>query len=109
MKIANSEKKKVEQLLRKCLIVENKFVKAWAYNRLCTLSKQHSEYGEETKQFLEVAMKDEEPSVKAKIRNIMKKATNNQSMDLVWFGLFSTAVNCLLASAPDLINPLPLL
>ena len=61
MKIANSEKKKVEQLLRKCLIDENKFVKAWAYNRLYTISMQHSEYGEETKQFLEVVMKDEAP------------------------------------------------
>jgi hypothetical protein len=61
MKIANSEKKKVEQLLRKCLIDENKFVKAWAYNRLYTTSMQHSKYGEETKQFLEAVMKDEAP------------------------------------------------
>ena len=61
MKIANSEKKKVEQLLRKCLIDENRFVKAWAYNRLYTTSMQHSKYGEETKQFLEVVMKDEAP------------------------------------------------
>ena len=89
MKIANSEKKKVEQLLRKCLIDENKFVKAWAYNRLYTTSMQHSKYGEETKQFLEVVMKNEAPSVKAKIRNIMKKASNNQTMNLVWFALNS--------------------
>ncbi|MFT6067647.1 MAG: hypothetical protein ACJAWD_000928 [Methylophilaceae bacterium] len=50
---------------------------------------QHSKYGEETKQFLEVVMKDEAPSVKAKIRNIMKKASNNQTMNLVWFALNS--------------------
>lgn len=73
MKIAITEKKEVEFFLRKCLTDENKFVRAWAYNGFYELSMQHSEYVAETKQFFEMAMRDEAPSVKARIRNIMKK------------------------------------
>jgi len=73
MKIANTEKKEIEFFLRKCLTDKNKFVRAWAYNGFYELSMQHSEYMAETKQFLEMAMRDETPSVKARIRNILKK------------------------------------
>ena len=73
MKIANIEKKGIEFFLRKCLSDENKFVRAWAYNGFYELSMQHSEYVTETKQFFEMAMRDEAPSVKARIRNILKK------------------------------------
>ena len=73
MEIANAEKKEIEFFLRKCFTDENKFVRAWAYNGFYELSMQHSEYIAETKQFLEMAMRDEAPSVKARIRNIMKK------------------------------------
>ncbi len=50
----------------------NKFVRAWSYNGFFELSRQHSEYLDETKQFFQMTMRDEAPSVKARIRNIMK-------------------------------------
>jgi len=71
--IANSGKKEIEFFLRECLTDENKFVRAWAYNGFYVLSMQHSEYIEETKQFFEMAMRDEAQSVKARIRNITKQ------------------------------------
>ncbi len=73
MEITNTEKKELEFFLRKCLTDENKFVRAWAYNGFYELSMPHSDYIAQTKQFLEMAMRDEAPSVKARIRNIMKK------------------------------------
>lgn len=63
----------VEYFLRNNLTCENKFVRAWTYNGFYELSKQHPEYAQETKQIFEMAMKDEAPSVKARIRNIEKK------------------------------------
>ena len=59
--------------LRNCLVDNNKFVRAWAYNGFYELAVQYPEYEKETKQFFEMAMRDEAPSVKSRIRNIMKK------------------------------------
>ncbi|PIE43624.1 MAG: hypothetical protein CSA50_04460 [Gammaproteobacteria bacterium] len=73
MPIAETEKKAVETFLRKCLIDSNKFIRAWAYNGFYEISTQYPEYKKETKQFFEMAMRDEAPSVKARIRNIVKK------------------------------------
>jgi hypothetical protein len=73
MPIPEPKKKMVEVFLRKCLVDNNKFIRAWAYNGFYELSKQYSEYRQETKQFFEMAMRDEVPSVKSRIRNIMKK------------------------------------
>ena len=73
MPIPESEKKRVEVFLRKCLIDDNKFIRAWAYNGFYELSMQYPEHKEETRQFFEMAMRDEAPSVKARIRNIVKK------------------------------------
>lgn len=70
MSIGRSQKKDVEAFLRLCLSDSNKFVRAWAYNGFYELACQHSEYKEEAKLFLELAMKEEAPSVKARIRNI---------------------------------------
>ncbi len=72
MKIAKTENKRVAIFLRQCLTNSNIFVRAWAYNGFYTLSTQYPEYKEETKQFFEMAMRDEAPSVKARIRNIVK-------------------------------------
>lgn len=66
-------KSKVEMFLRNCLMDNNKFVRAWAYNGFYELATQHPEHKKETKQFFEMAMRDEAPSVKSRIRNIMKK------------------------------------
>ncbi len=73
MPISKTEKKKVEHFLRKCLIDSNKFVRAWAYNGFNELSNQYDEYRQETEQFFEMAMRDEAPSVRSRIRNIMKQ------------------------------------
>ena len=73
IKIGRAEVKNVEAFIRKCLTDDNKFVRAWAYNGFYEISIQYPEYREETKQFFEMAMRDEAPSVKARIRNIMKK------------------------------------
>jgi hypothetical protein len=73
MPIDEAEKKQVEIFLRNCLTDNNKFIRAWAYNGFYEISLQYPENKEETKQFFQMAMKDEAPSVKARIRNILKK------------------------------------
>lgn len=73
MAITDAESRYVYHFLRFTLTDQNKFVRAWSYNGLYELSRQHPQYAEETKQFFEMAMIDEAPSVKARIRNIMKK------------------------------------
>tara|TARA_R110002072_G_scaffold302556_2_gene486314 strand:+ start:2399 stop:2902 length:504 start_codon:yes stop_codon:yes gene_type:complete len=72
MPVGEAEKKGVELFLRNSLTDTNKFVRAWAYNGFYEISLQYHEYKEETKQFFEMAMRDEAPSVKARIRSIMK-------------------------------------
>lgn len=74
MPIGEKEKPGVELFLRRCLVDDNKFVRAWAYNGFHELSLQYPEYKDEVRQFLEMAMRDEAPSVKARIRNILNKA-----------------------------------
>jgi hypothetical protein len=71
--ITEPNKKKVELFLRNCLMENNKFVRAWAYNGFYELSVQYPEYENETREFFEMAMRDEAPSVISRIRNIMKK------------------------------------
>jgi len=71
--IPKSDIKKIEHFLRKSLMETNKFIRAWSYNGFYELAMQYPEYKEETKQFFEMAMKDEAPSVISRIRNIIKK------------------------------------
>ncbi len=72
LRIGKSDVKVLEVFLRQCLLDTNKFVRAWAYNGFHELAKQHPKYRDEARQFFEMALKDEAPSVKARIRNIMK-------------------------------------
>ena len=76
MPIGEDEKKSVEAYLRTTLTDSNKFVRAWTYNGFYELAKEHPEFRNETKQFFEMAMKDESASVKARIRNLLKKVSN---------------------------------
>jgi len=64
--------KPVEAFIRFKLMDNNKFVRAWAYNGLYVLAKEHPQYQTEAKSFFEQAMLDEPASVKARIRNILK-------------------------------------
>lgn len=73
MPIADNDKKKVELFLRVTLSDPNKFVRAWSYNGFYELARQYPDYSAEVKQFFTMAMNDEAASVKARIRNLMKK------------------------------------
>ena len=73
MPIADTVCSNLYAFLRITLTDSNKFVRAWSYNGLYELSRQHSKYIDETKEYFEMAMRDEVPSVKARIRNAMKK------------------------------------
>jgi len=71
--IPSKDKRKLECFLKQALADKNKFVRAWAYNGFYVLSRQYSEYEEYAAQIIGLAMQDEAPSVKARIRNIMKQ------------------------------------
>ncbi|MES9854708.1 MAG: hypothetical protein ABW170_23100 [Candidatus Thiodiazotropha sp. L084R] len=73
MPIDKNEKLSVESFLRGTLTDSNKFVRAWSYNGFYELAKQYPEYAEKVKQLFEMALSDEAASVRARIRNIMKK------------------------------------
>jgi len=78
LEISTSNKRKIEVFLRICLASHNKFVRAWAYHGFYELSLQHPEYEKKTKQFFAMALKDEAPAVKARIKNILKTGFNLQ-------------------------------
>ncbi len=63
----------VETFLRNGLMENNKFVRAWSYSGFYHLAQQYPQYLEEAKQLIDMAMRDEAPSVKARIRNVIKK------------------------------------
>lgn len=71
--VGSAQKKAVEAYLRITLTDQNKFIRAWSYHGFYELARQYPEYQTEVKQFLEMAMNDEVASVKARIRNIIKK------------------------------------
>lgn len=73
IKITADEVIGLKRYLDGCIKDENKFVRAWAYNGLFELSLQYEQYRTETIILLEVALVEEAASVRARIRNIMKK------------------------------------
>ena len=73
MPIDKDSKNNVTVFLRLTLTDLNKFVRAWSYNGFYELARQYPDHREETEQFFEMAMRDEAASVKARIRQIMKK------------------------------------
>ena len=73
MPIEKEQKSNVERFLRTTITDSNKFVRAWSYNGFYELAMQYPEYTKEVRQFFDMALKDEAASVKARIRNIMKK------------------------------------
>ena len=73
MPVAKKVLKNVDAFLRFTLTDTNKFVRAWSYNGFYELACQYPEYRAEANQFFDMAMKDEAASVKARIRNILKK------------------------------------
>ncbi len=71
--IDKAEKKNLEWFLRNHITHSNKFVRAWAYNGFYELAAQHSEYREEVSALFELALQDEPASIKARIKNCLKK------------------------------------
>ncbi len=68
--IPQSCRRGLEAFVRDCLTASNKFVRAWAYSGLHELALRFPEYEKETAQILAMALKDEAPSVKARIRQL---------------------------------------
>ena len=58
--------------LQKLIGDRNKFVRAWAYNGLLVLGRQHNKFLEPAMNQLESALAHEAPSVRARIRNALK-------------------------------------
>jgi len=63
----------LEKYLREALTNPNKFVRAWAYNGFYQLARQYPELREEALEFMQMGQRDEPASVKARIRNTLKK------------------------------------
>ncbi|MDE0131797.1 MAG: hypothetical protein OXM62_03585 [bacterium] len=70
--IPEDESAGVEEFLDSCLESDNKFLRAWAYNGYNELSLRFPRYREEVNLMLTRAIESEAPSVRARIRNILK-------------------------------------
>jgi hypothetical protein len=68
------DKSLVETFLRSCLNDPNRFIRAWAYGGFVELAVAFSEFEIETRRLVEYAMRDETPSVTARLRNAMKNS-----------------------------------
>ncbi len=62
----------VYRFVRSGILDPNKLVRAWAYGGFYHLARQHDSYAAEARELLEVAMRDEAASVRARLRNVMK-------------------------------------
>ena len=72
LEIPEDESVGLEQFLDSCLESDNKFLRAWAYNGFNELSLRFPRYREEVNRMLARAGESEAPSVRARIRNILK-------------------------------------
>lgn len=73
LKIDKPESEFLYRFLKTSLKDDHKFVRAWAYNGLYELANQYPFYMPEVIVILEIALVDEAPSIRARIRNILKK------------------------------------
>jgi len=71
IQIPKEYKAKLVAFLRQCLNEDNKFIRAWSYNGFWLLSRQYPQYQQETQNLFSVAMREESPAVKARIRRIL--------------------------------------
>ena len=69
----DSKKTELESFILTSLSEKNRFVRAWAYNSYHLLSKRFPEYRDDAIKALEIGLRDESASVKARIRNVLKK------------------------------------
>ena len=71
LNVASDDRTLVEGFVRRCLGQDNKFVRAWAYDGLYRLAAQYADLTEEVDKIFDMAMRDEAPSVKARIRRLL--------------------------------------
>lgn len=71
--VKHADIKSLDLFLRSGLSDGNKFVRAWSYNGLFLLARFAPSYRTEVMSFLNMAMRDESPSVKTRIRKLVKK------------------------------------
>lgn len=71
--IPKSKSSKTRDVLLKLIQENNKFIRAWAYNGLYHLQTCQPEYKTEVISLLNRVYQNEAPSVKARIRNILRK------------------------------------
>ncbi len=71
LKIPSSAKPPLEQYVRENLADSNTFVRAWSYDAFFRLAVQFSEYRPEAHQLLQMGLRDEPASVKARIRRLV--------------------------------------
>ncbi|WP_299769646.1 hypothetical protein [uncultured Pseudoteredinibacter sp.] len=62
-----------ERILKSALSCENKFVRAWSYYAWALFADHFPRYGPEVNDYIEMALRDEAPSVKARIRQMQKQ------------------------------------
>ena len=71
--IPKEHREVVEAFLRVNMTDEVKYVRAWAYGGYWDLARQFPEYRDEAERLCETAIHHEAPSVKARLRQAMKK------------------------------------
>lgn len=62
-----------ELFIRRCLEMENKFIRAWAYHNFYHLSRQYLDLKKEADSLMEVGLETEAASVRASIRKALRK------------------------------------
>ena len=70
-------KQATEQFIRNHLSSSNTFVRAWAYDAFYRLASDYPEYRCEARQLLEMGMRDEPASVKARIKHLISCQSGN--------------------------------
>jgi hypothetical protein len=63
--------------LRDCLVSDNKFLRAWAYSGFHMLAQHYPQYEKEAHHLLQQATREEAPSVKARVRNLLKDSKHS--------------------------------
>ena len=71
IQIPKEYKEELVAFFRQCLDEDNKFIRAWSYNGFWLLSRQYPQYQQETQNLFSIAMREESPAVKARIRRIL--------------------------------------
>ncbi len=78
--ISKTARAEIEPFLRYAISDTNKFIRAWSFNAMYVLATQYPELQSEVLELLELAMKDEPASVKARVRKLLDKGFKRRSV-----------------------------